>query len=359
MYSERGRQGRGHEDRADSASTMPALEAFAQIKVIGVGGGGSNAIDRMIQDEIRGVDFITVNTDAQALLRSSAQVRIRIGDRVTRGLGAGGVPTIGARAADESEEDIADALRGADMVFIAAGMGGGTGTGAAPKIAAIARNLGALTVGVVTKPFSFEGPRRSQAADDGIAALREHVDTLITIPNDRLRAVARRSATAAPARKMGSAASATHTPRIHGVESATTMPEGSVLSTEGGPMVGAVVPIGVEVDAATPVPVVPTGVASPGAVVVVLVVGGPVVGGRVVVTPPPPPLAAGLAAPPPQADNTVAAIMNKANSWKTNFLVRISLYLLLNVNGMIEHNSVYSLYLSSSHLRSVKLPMTL
>ena len=190
MYSERGRHGRGHEDRADSASAMPALEAFAQIKVIGVGGGGSNAIDRMIQDEIRGVDFITVNTDAQALLRSSAQVRIRIGDRVTRGLGAGGVPTIGARAADESEEDIADALRGADMVFIAAGMGGGTGTGAAPKIAAIARNLGALTVGVVTKPFSFEGPRRSQAAEDGIAALREHVDTLITIPNDRLRAVA-------------------------------------------------------------------------------------------------------------------------------------------------------------------------
>ena len=122
MYSERGRHGRGHEDRADSASAMPALEAFAQIKVIGVGGGGSNAIDRMIQDEIRGVDFITVNTDAQALLRSSAQVRIRIGDRVTRGLGAGGVPTIGARAADESEEDIADALRGADMVFIAAGM---------------------------------------------------------------------------------------------------------------------------------------------------------------------------------------------------------------------------------------------
>ena len=190
MYSERGRHGRGHEDRADSASAMPALEAFAQIKVIGVGGGGSNAIDRMIQDEIRGVDFITVNTDAQALLRSSAQVRIRIGDRVTRGLGAGGVPTIGARAADESEEDIADALRGADMVFIAAGMGGGTGTGAAPKIAAIARNLGALTVGVVTKPFSFEGPRRSQAAEDGISALREHVDTLITIPNDRLRAVA-------------------------------------------------------------------------------------------------------------------------------------------------------------------------
>lgn len=186
MYSERGRQARGHEERLDNVSALPALEAFAQIKVIGVGGGGSNAVDRMIETEIRGVEFITVNTDAQALLRSNAQTRIRIGDKATRGLGAGGSPVIGAKAAEESEEDITESLRGADMVFIAAGMGGGTGTGAAPRIAEIARELGALTIAVVTRPFGFEGSRRRQAAEDGIAALREKVDTLITIPNDRL-----------------------------------------------------------------------------------------------------------------------------------------------------------------------------
>ena len=186
MYSERGRHARGHEERLDNVSPLPALEAFAQIKVIGVGGGGSNAVDRMIETEIRGVEFITVNTDAQALLRSNAQTRIRIGDKATRGLGAGGSPAIGAKAAEESEEDITESLRGADMVFIAAGMGGGTGTGAAPRIAEIARELGALTIAVVTRPFGFEGSRRRQAAEDGIAALREKVDTLITIPNDRL-----------------------------------------------------------------------------------------------------------------------------------------------------------------------------
>lgn len=182
MYPDRVRPSRP----SDEPQAIPAFEGFAQIKVIGVGGGGSNAIDRMIQDDMHGVDFITVNTDNQALMRSSAPSRIRIGDRITRGLGAGGDPRMGARAAEESEELLAAELRGADMVFIAAGMGGGTGTGAAPKIAAIARGLGALTVAVVTRPFGFEGRRRAQAADDGIAALRDHVDTLITIPNDRL-----------------------------------------------------------------------------------------------------------------------------------------------------------------------------
>ena len=189
MFPERLRVGRADE-RPDNMSTLPDLEGFAEIKVIGIGGGGSNAVDRMIESEIRGVEFITVNTDSQALIRSQAPVRIRIGDRVTRGLGAGGNPSVGERAAEESAEEVMEALRGADMVFIAAGMGGGTGTGGAPKVAEIARELGALTIGVVTRPFSFEGPRRRQAAEQGIAALREKVDTLISIPNDRLLAVA-------------------------------------------------------------------------------------------------------------------------------------------------------------------------
>ncbi|MGI8422814.1 MAG: cell division protein FtsZ, partial [Chloroflexota bacterium] len=170
-------------------SALPSVEAFAQIKVIGVGGGGSNAVDRMIENDVRGVEFITVNTDAQALLRSQAPVRIRIGDRVTRGLGAGGNPSVGQKAAEESQEELTEALKGADMVFITVGMGGGTGTGAAPIVAAIARELGALTIGVVTRPFQFEGSRRRQNAEQGIASLKEHVDTLISIPNDRLLAV--------------------------------------------------------------------------------------------------------------------------------------------------------------------------
>ncbi|MBI3971001.1 MAG: cell division protein FtsZ [Chloroflexi bacterium] len=169
---------------------LPNLESFAQIKVIGVGGGGGNAVDRMIETEIRGVEFITINTDAQALLRSQAPTRIRIGDKITKGLGAGGNPVVGAKAAEESSDEILEALKGADMVFIAAGMGGGTGTGGAPKVAELARELGALTVGVVTRPFAFEGPRRRQAAETGIAALRDKVDALISIPNDRLLAVA-------------------------------------------------------------------------------------------------------------------------------------------------------------------------
>jgi cell division protein FtsZ len=162
------------------------VENFAQIKVIGVGGGGSNAVNRMIQAGVKGVDFIAVNTDAQALVHSEAPTRIRIGDKLTKGLGSGGNPETGRRAADESQEELFEVLKGADMVFITAGMGGGTGTGASPVIAQISREVGALTVGVVTKPFTFEGSRRRLSADDGITGLREQVDTLITIPNDRL-----------------------------------------------------------------------------------------------------------------------------------------------------------------------------
>ncbi|ATY84732.1 cell division protein FtsZ [Kyrpidia spormannii] len=161
-------------------------EHLAQIKVIGVGGGGCNAVNRMIESGIKGVEFIAVNTDAQALQLSKAENRLQIGEKLTRGLGAGANPEIGKKAADESREQIMNALRGADMVFVTAGMGGGTGTGAAPVIAEIAKELGSLTVGVVTKPFSFEGRRRMNQAEQGIQHLKEKVDTLIVIPNDRL-----------------------------------------------------------------------------------------------------------------------------------------------------------------------------
>jgi len=161
-------------------------ENFAQIKVVGVGGGGSNAVNRMIAEGLRGVDFVAVNTDAQALLMSDAPQRIRIGDKLTRGLGAGGNPETGNKAAEESNEELQEIIRGSDMVFVTCGMGGGTGTGAAPVIAELARNTGALTVGVVTKPFGFEGSRRQNVAIEGIEKLKEHVDTLIVIPNDRL-----------------------------------------------------------------------------------------------------------------------------------------------------------------------------
>ncbi|GED30631.1 cell division protein FtsZ [Brevibacillus centrosporus] len=162
------------------------LESFARIKVIGCGGGGSNAVNRMIAGGVRGVEFITLNTDAQALQLSSADIKLQIGEKLTRGLGAGANPEIGKKAAEESRDLIENALRGADMVFVTAGMGGGTGTGAAPVVAEIAKELGALTVGVVTRPFSFEGRKRSQHGEAGIAALKEKVDTLIVIPNDRL-----------------------------------------------------------------------------------------------------------------------------------------------------------------------------
>jgi len=164
-------------------------ENFALIKVIGVGGGGSNAVNRMIRAEMMGVEFIAVNTDAQALLQSDAPHKIRIGDKMTRGLGAGADPLVGQRAAEEDSEKIYEALKDADMIFITAGMGGGTGSGAAPVIAEIAKDLGSLTVGVVTKPFSFEGMRRKLVAEQYTELLKEKVDTLITIPNDRLREV--------------------------------------------------------------------------------------------------------------------------------------------------------------------------
>lgn len=163
-----------------------ANHQFASLKVIGVGGGGTNAVNRMIEAKIQGVEFIAVNTDGQALNRSNADIRLRIGDSLTKGLGAGANPEIGQKAALESKEEILGALQGADMVFVTAGMGGGTGTGAAPVIAQMARELGALTVGVVTKPFLFEGRIRQTQAEKGVATLKENVDTLITIPNERL-----------------------------------------------------------------------------------------------------------------------------------------------------------------------------
>ena len=164
-------------------------ENFALIKVIGVGGGGSNAVNRMIRAEMMGVEFISVNTDAQALLQSDAPHKIRIGDKMTRGLGAGADPQVGQRAAEEDSEKIYEALKDADMIFITAGMGGGTGSGAAHVVAEIAKDLGALTVAVVTKPFSFEGARRKLVAEQYTETLKDKVDTLITIPNDRLREV--------------------------------------------------------------------------------------------------------------------------------------------------------------------------
>jgi cell division protein FtsZ len=168
-------------------------ENFALIRVIGVGGGGSNAVNRMIRAEMMGVEFIACNTDAQALLQSDAPHKIRIGDKITRGLGAGGDSSIGQRAAEEDSEKIAEALRESDMVFITAGLGGGTGSGAAPIVAEIAKELGALTIAVVTKPFSFEGARRKMVAERAAEELRARVDTLITIPNDRLRDVVQKN----------------------------------------------------------------------------------------------------------------------------------------------------------------------
>lgn len=161
-------------------------ESFARIKVVGVGGGGCNAVDRMIEAGLSGVEFIAVNTDAQALIRSKAPIQVRVGDKLTRGLGSGGDPEVGKNAAEESANELYEVLKGADMVFITAGIGGGTGTGASPVVAQAARELGALTIGVVTRPFTFEGSTRVHSADDGIQKLKEQVDTLIVIPNDRL-----------------------------------------------------------------------------------------------------------------------------------------------------------------------------
>lgn len=175
------------------------FESAVQIKVIGVGGGGGNAVNRMITSGVLGAEFIAVNTDKQVLVHSKATHKIQIGEKSTHGQGAGGKPEIGAKAAEESRDSIADALKGTDMVFITTGMGGGTGTGAAPVIAQVAKDMGCLTIGVVTKPFKFEGRRRMLLAQDGIAKLAEHVDSLIVIPNDRLRAIDDRKKTIAEA----------------------------------------------------------------------------------------------------------------------------------------------------------------
>ena len=171
---------------ANKTNRAMQTESFARIKVIGVGGGGSNAVNRMMDEGLTGVEFISVNTDAQALMLSKAPLRVRLGDKLTRGLGAGGDPEVGRKAAEETADELYNALKGSDMVFITAGMGGGTGTGAAPIVAQIAKESGALTIGVVTRPFTFEGMRRTQAAEQGIGKFKEHADTLIVIPNDRL-----------------------------------------------------------------------------------------------------------------------------------------------------------------------------
>jgi len=177
-------------------------DGTATIKVIGVGGGGNNAVDRMVDSGIRGVDFITVNTDRQQLLKSKAPTKIQIGEKITRGLGAGANPDIGAQSAEESKSEIAEALRGADMVFVTAGMGGGTGTGAAPIVAACAKEMGILTIGVVTKPFTFEGKKRLSQAERGIESLKGKVDTLVVIPNDKLLQIIDRKTSIVEAFKM-------------------------------------------------------------------------------------------------------------------------------------------------------------
>ena len=175
--------------------TASQAESFAQIRVVGVGGGGSNAVNRMIGEGLSGVDFIAINTDAQALMLSDAPKRVRIGDKLTRGLGVGGDPDLGRKAAEESSDELQQVLEGSDMVFITAGMGGGTGTGAAPVVARIAREMGALSIGVVTRPFSWEGSVRSEAAQVGVEQFKQDVDTLIVIPNDRLLQIVERRVT--------------------------------------------------------------------------------------------------------------------------------------------------------------------
>jgi cell division protein FtsZ len=170
----------------DTEAVKASIESLTQIRVIGVGGGGSNAVNNMIQHDIKGVDFIAMNTDAQALIRSIAPVRLRIGDKLTRGLGVGGDAELGRLSAEENRAEIARAIRGSDLLFITAGMGGGTGTGAAPVVAEIASEMGILTVAVVTRPFSFEGTHRAKVAEEGIAQLKEKADTIVIINNDRL-----------------------------------------------------------------------------------------------------------------------------------------------------------------------------
>ncbi len=185
-----------------SMTKQQKVSNFAQIKVIGVGGGGSNAVDRMIEAGIQGVEFIAINTDAQALVMSKAPTKLRIGDKVTKGLGSGGDPEIGRKSAEESQEEIRKTVDTADMVFVTAGMGGGTGTGASPIVASLAKEAGSLTVAVVTTPFRFEGPIRRRIAEKGLQVLRESVDTLIVIPNDRLLEITDKNVTIQEAFKL-------------------------------------------------------------------------------------------------------------------------------------------------------------
>ena len=175
------------------------VDQFAKIKVIGVGGGGNNAVNRMVESGVRGIEFIALNTDKQALYSSRAETKLQLGEKITKGLGAGANPEIGGAAAQENRNEIMEALKGADMIFITAGMGGGTWTGAAPVVAEIAKELGILTVGVVTKPFTFEGKKRLQQAEHGVEELKSKVDTLVTIPNDRLLQIADKKTTMAQA----------------------------------------------------------------------------------------------------------------------------------------------------------------
>ena len=184
------------------ANQLSQADGVAQVKVIGVGGGGCNAVNRMYRERVSGIEYIGVNTDAQHLLRLDIPVKVRIGDKLTRGLGVGGDPELGRAAAEESREELYEVLRGADMVFIASGMGGGTGTGAAPVVAEVARETGALTIAAVTKPFRFEGQQRTRNADDGLKRLKDQVDTLIVIPNDRLSSICDETVTAETAFKI-------------------------------------------------------------------------------------------------------------------------------------------------------------
>ena len=190
------------ENNNNNNNSTTMIDGTATIKVIGVGGAGNNAVDRMVDSGIRGVEFIAVNTDRQQLLKSKAGTKIQIGEKITRGLGAGANPDIGAQAAEESKAEIQEALRGADMVFVTSGMGGGTGTGAAPIVASCAKEMGILTIGVVTKPFTFEGKKRLSQADRGVENLKGKVDTLVVIPNDKLLQIIDRKTSIVEAFKM-------------------------------------------------------------------------------------------------------------------------------------------------------------
>jgi cell division protein FtsZ len=195
MFEEELRELQQEQERREAIMSRAYSDGLPPIKVVGVGGGGCNAVNRMIAEQISGVQFVAVNTDGQALQQSPAEVKIRVGDKLTKGLGVGGDPGRGLRAAEESRDELLEAVRGCEMVFVTAGMGGGTGTGASPIVAEVAKEAGALTIGVVTKPFSFEGAKRRAQAEEGIQRLQEKVDTLIIIPNDRLLQICDEKAT--------------------------------------------------------------------------------------------------------------------------------------------------------------------